>query len=199
MPGPMMPGPQMTPQGFMGPMMTAQAPGPADPAQFTMPNMILPGMNDNPLEFNINKNKPPMPISIDSSTSSIEESSQKSNSPSDRTRRRGEKRDRDRDRRDEKEKRDDRDKDNNSGSNPSPTDSLPTQSNLTPNMWGGVVGMGYSVMGMNMIMDPNMMSMNNYSMMQPMMSEGTIMPQVSTNLTFKLKSFIIAVQIEYSR
>lgn len=31
-------------------------------------------------------------------------------------------------------------------------------------------GMGYPVVGMNMIVDPNMMSMNNYGMMTPMMA-----------------------------
>lgn len=41
-----------------------------------------------------------------------------------------------------------------------------------------VLGMGYPVVGMNMIVDPNMMSMNNYGMMTPMMAtpDPTLMP-----------------------
>lgn len=58
---PMGPGPMMGgPQGFMGPMINGQG-GPTD-GSFQMPNLILPGMNDSPLEFNMNKNKPPMPV-----------------------------------------------------------------------------------------------------------------------------------------
>lgn len=176
MPGPLMPGPQMPPQGFMGPIMAWQTPGPADPgAQFTMPNLILPGMNDNPLEFNMNKNKPPMPIPLEPNN---KEDSQKSSSPSDRSRRRADKRERDRERREDKDKRDEREKENNSRSDSSPGDNVPSTP-LTPNMWSNVVNMGYQVMGMNMIMDPNMMGMNNYGMMQPMMTDGAaIMPQV---------------------
>lgn len=51
--GPMMAG---GPQSFMNPMITNQPP---------TGNMILPtgpGMNDSPLEFNMNKNNPPMPL-----------------------------------------------------------------------------------------------------------------------------------------
>lgn len=165
MSGPMMPG-QMGPQGFMGPMINGQ-PGPSDATPFTMPNIILPGMNDSPLEFNMNKNKPPMPIE----TSNGKDESQKRDSPNDRSRRRGDKRDRDRERRDDKDK----DKENNSGSN----EGMNPQATINP--WSGVMGMGYPVMGMNMIVDPNMMGMNNYSMMQPIMSDGTIMPQVSNS------------------
>lgn len=175
MPGAMMPGHQMGPQGFMGPMMNGQ-PGPTDPAHFTMPNLILPGMNDSPLEFNMNKNKPPMPVTLE--TSNTKEDSQKSSSPSDRSRRRNDKRDRDRDRREDKDRRDDREKENNSGSNNGSADSLGSQTTITPNMWGGVMGMGYPVMGMNMIVDPNMMGMNNYGLMQPIMTDNAIMPQV---------------------
>lgn len=79
MPGPMMPAPQMGPQGFMGPMINGQ-PGPSDPTPFTMPNIILPGMNDSPLEFNMNKNKPPMPIE----TTNVKDDQQKRDSPVDR-------------------------------------------------------------------------------------------------------------------
>lgn len=53
------------------------------------------------------------------------------------------------------------------------------------------MGMGYPVMGMNMIVDPNMMSMNNYSMMQPIMTESSIIPQVSTDiLTLYTQDFL---------
>lgn len=171
-----MAGHQMGPQSFMGPMMNGQ-PGPSDPTHFTMPNIILPGMNDSPLEFNMNKNKPPMPVTLD--TTNGKDDTQKSNSPSDRNRRRNDKRDRDRDRREDKERRDDRDKENSSGSSQSVGENINNQTSLTPNMWGSVMGMGYPVMGMNMIVDPNMMGMNNYGMMQPIMTENSILPQVS--------------------
>lgn len=175
MPGPMMPGHQMGPQGFMGPMMNGQ-PGPSDPPHFPMPNLILPGMNDSPLEFNINKNKPPMPVTLD--TTAKDDSSQKSSSPSDRNRRRNDKRDRDKERRDDKERREEREKENNSGSNPGSNENVNSQTPITPNMWGGVMGMGYPVMGMNMIVDPNMMGMNNYGMIQPIMADNTMIQQV---------------------
>lgn len=52
--GPMMMGPMIGPQGFpqgmMGPLINPDQMGNS------------PGMNDAPLEFNMNKNKPPMPL-----------------------------------------------------------------------------------------------------------------------------------------
>lgn len=160
MPGPMMP----SHGGFMGPMMNGQ-PGPSD-SHFSIPNILLPGMNDSPLEFNMNKNKPPMPVTLDKDDPK---------SPADRSRRRGDKRDRDRERREDKDRRDDREKENNSGSNQG-SDGV---GSIPGNMWGGVMGMGYPVMGMNMIVDANMMGMNNYGMMQPIITDSTIIPQVS--------------------
>lgn len=44
--------------------------------------------------------------------------------------------------------------------------SAPTPMN--PSMWSGMMGMSYPMVGMNMIMDPNVMTMNNYGMMPPM-------------------------------
>lgn len=46
-----------------------------------------------------------------------------------------------------------------------------------PNMWGGVMGMGFPMVGMNMLMDPNMMQMNNYGMIPPMVAtDPSIIP-----------------------
>nr|XP_023020478.1 ecto-NOX disulfide-thiol exchanger 1-like [Leptinotarsa decemlineata] len=39
-----------------------------------------------------------------------------------------------------------------------------------PNMWGGMMGMGYPMVGMNMLMDPSMLPMNNYGMIPPMLA-----------------------------
>lgn len=172
-----MPGP------MMGPMMNGH-PVPGDPTAFAMPNLILPGMNDSPLEFNMNKNKPPMPVTLE--TNRGKEDTPKCGSPSDRNRRRGEKRDRqnDRERREDRERRDDKEKENGgSKTNATTSDTLNTQPPaMNPNMWGSVMGMGYPVMGMNMIVDPNMMGMNNYGMMQPIMAaDGSIMQQVNNN------------------
>lgn len=186
------PGPQMGPQGpwppAQGPWPNGQ-PGPNDPGPFhQMPNIILPGMNDSPLEFNVNKNKPPMPIE----NSNVKDETQKRDSPSDRSRRDRGKRDRDRERRDDKERRDDRDRrddserlrsENRDSQGPNgPSEGMGSQGGPMNPWTAGVMGMGYPVMGMNMIVDPNMMGMNNYGMMQPMMPDGTMIPpQVSSD------------------
>lgn len=131
--------------------------GPNDPNDFTM----FSNMNNNPVEFNMNKNNKA------ATARNVEDKDEASQSPPDkRERRRGEKRDR----RDQEKPRDDSD------SNLSnPQDVLPLQNGpgLATNMWGSMMGVSYPMVGMNMIMDPNMMSMNNYGMMPPMMTPET--------------------------
>jgi hypothetical protein len=141
---------------------------PSDPNDFSL---FSAGLNDSPLEFNMNKNKTAMPRSADDKDDS-------SLSPTDkRDRRRVERRDRDR--RDTEKSRDDSDSNMSSSQ-----DVIPIQngSSLGPNMWGGMMGMGYPMVGMNMIMDPNMISMNNYGMMPPMMAPDPNMMTPDPNM-----------------
>ncbi|XP_031355933.1 ecto-NOX disulfide-thiol exchanger 2 isoform X2 [Photinus pyralis] len=114
----------------------------SDPNDFT-----LIGINDNPLEFNLNKNK---------SASRSDDKDDSSGSPSDKRERRSR---REREHRDADKGKDDSD------SNLSNSQDVVTLQNgptLGPNMWSGMMNMGYPMVGMNMIVDPNMMSMNNY-------------------------------------
>ncbi|KAJ3660322.1 hypothetical protein Zmor_004774 [Zophobas morio] len=141
---------------------------PSDPSEFTI---FSAGLNDSPLEFNMNKNKTPMARSGDDKDDA-------SLSPTDkRDRRRVDRRDRDR--RDTEKSRDDSDSNMSSSQ-----DVIPIQngSGLGPNMWGGMMGMGYPMVGMNMIMDPNMISMNNYGMMPPMMAPDPNMMTPDPNM-----------------
>ena len=99
---------------------------PSDPSEFTI---FSAGLNDSPLEFNMNKNKTPMARSGDDKDDA-------SLSPTDkRDRRRGDRRDRDR--RDTEKSRDDSDSNMSSSQ-----DVIPIQngSGLGPNMWGGMMG-----------------------------------------------------------
>uniref|UniRef100_A0A1Y1N679 RRM domain-containing protein n=1 Tax=Photinus pyralis TaxID=7054 RepID=A0A1Y1N679_PHOPY len=122
----------------------------SDPNDFT-----LIGINDNPLEFNLNKNK---------SASRSDDKDDSSGSPSDKRERRSR---REREHRDADKGKDDSD------SNLSNSQDVVTLQNgptLGPNMWSGMMNMGYPMVGMNMIVDPNMMSMNNYGMIPPMIT-----------------------------
>lgn len=122
-------------------------------------DFTLIGINDTPLEFNINKNKAMVRTSEDK-----DESSQ---SPPEKRERRSRSDRRDRDRRDIEKGKDDSDS---NLSNSQDVVSLQNGPNLGPNMWSGMMNMGYPMVGMNMIVDPNMMSMNNYGMMPPMLT-----------------------------
>ncbi|XP_018577182.1 ecto-NOX disulfide-thiol exchanger 2 [Anoplophora glabripennis] len=127
--------------------------GSRDPSDFTL---FSGAMNDSPLEFNKNRTTP----------RTTEDKDEASQSPSDK-RTRGNNRNV-RDRRDTEKSHD-------SDSNLSGTqDVIPIQNGPgigTSNMWAQpICGMGYPMVGMNMIMDPNMMSMNNYGMMPPMIA-----------------------------
>lgn len=91
-----------------------------------------------------------------------------SQSPSDKRERRSRSDRRERDRRDTDKGKDDSDS---NLSNPQEVVSIQNgPAGLGPNMWGGMMNMGYPMVGMNMIVDPNMMSMNNYGMMPPMIT-----------------------------
>ncbi|KAK5640045.1 hypothetical protein RI129_010856 [Pyrocoelia pectoralis] len=125
----------------------------SDPNDFT-----LIGINDNPLEFNLNKNKP---------TSRPDDKDDSSQSPSDKRERRSRSERRERDRRDTDKGKDDSDS---NLSNSQDVVSLQNGPTIGPNMWSGMMNMGYPMVGMNMIVDPNMMSMNNYGMMPPMIT-----------------------------
>ncbi|XP_044269332.1 ecto-NOX disulfide-thiol exchanger 2 [Tribolium madens] len=116
---------------------------PSDPSDFAL---FPAGLNDSPLEFNMSKSKTPSRPVDDKDDSSL-------SPPSDKRGRR-----RDRDRRDTDKSRDDSDS------------NMSNSQDVIPNMWGGMMGMGYPMVGMNMIMDPSMISMNNYGMMPPMMA-----------------------------
>ncbi|CAH0546098.1 unnamed protein product [Brassicogethes aeneus] len=134
--------------------------GSGDPNDFTL---FAAGMNDSPLEFTMGRNKT-------SSGRSVEDKDESSQSPTEkRDRRRSERRDRDR--RETEKSRDDSD------SNMSSTQDVISVNNsgMGPNMWGGMMGMSYPMVGMNMIMDPNMMSMNNYGMMPPIMPDPNML------------------------
>ncbi|KAJ8959499.1 hypothetical protein NQ318_022196 [Aromia moschata] len=129
--------------------------GPRDPNDFTLFG-VGGAMNDSPLEFNKNK----------SAARSSEDKDDASQSPSDKRPRNNARTSRD---------RRDTDKSHDSDSNLSSTQEVvPIQNGPglgPPNMWAQpICGMGYPMVGMNMIMDPNMMSMNNYGIMPPMIA-----------------------------
>lgn len=101
--------------------------GPSDPSDFTM---FPTGINDNPLEFNINKNKP-------SASRLLEDKDDSSQSPPEKRERRKSER-RDRERRDPEKTRDDSDSNLSNPQEVIPLQNGPTS--LTPNMWGGMMG-----------------------------------------------------------
>lgn len=108
-----------------------------------------------------------------------------SQSPSDkRDRRRNDKRDR----RDTEKARDDSDSNLSNSQDILPLQNGPT---IPPNMWGGMMGVGYPMVGMNMIMDPNMMPMNNYGMIPPMITpESNMIPPETSMLVNPVKEII---------
>lgn len=120
--------------------------GPSNPNDFS----IFSNMNDSPLEFKVNKNNP-------STSRSMDDKDDSSQSPP------NDKRDRRRSDRRERERRDtDKNRDDSDSNMSNPQENISLQngpSGIGPNMW---MSMGYPMVGMNMIMDPNMMSMNNY-------------------------------------
>lgn len=143
---------------------------PVDPTDF---NLFATGVNDSPLEFSTNKSKNMSRSGASSSSSSIaavivDDNSRQSPTLNPDNRQR----DRSRRRRDTDRSRDDSDS---NMSNSTTTTSTTAQESVIPlqgagnlgaaNMWGGMIGMGYPMVGMNMLMDPSMMSMNNYGMM----------------------------------
>ncbi|KAK4872811.1 hypothetical protein RN001_014840 [Aquatica leii] len=134
--------------------------GPATFLNSTDPNeFTLIGLNDSPLEFNVSKNKSTSRCSDDKDDSS--------QSPSDKRERRSRSDRRERDRRDTDKAKDDSDS---NLSNSQDVVALQNGPSLGPNMWSGMMNMGYPMVGMNMIVDPSMMSMNNYGMMPPMIT-----------------------------
>ncbi|XP_025832570.1 ecto-NOX disulfide-thiol exchanger 2 [Agrilus planipennis] len=122
---------------------------PMDPNDITLITATPSGI-DPSLEFNKNRKKTPSKETLRMS-------------PSDKRERRRSDR-REHDKRDSDRSKDDSDS---NMSNPTEIVTLQNGSGIAPNMWGGVVGMGYPMVGMNMIMDPNMMPMNNYGMVSP--------------------------------
>ncbi|KAJ8919902.1 hypothetical protein NQ315_006431 [Exocentrus adspersus] len=131
--------------------------GRRDPSEFAF---FSGAMNDSPLEFNKNRTTPRTSEDKDDASQSPSEKRSRGNSRSSRDRR-------------------DTEKSHDSDSNLSGTqDVIPIQNGPgigTSNMWAQpicvtLVGMGYPMVGMNMIMDPSMMSMNNYGMMPPMIA-----------------------------
>lgn len=146
------------------------------------------GMNDCPLEFNMNKSNK---SSGGGSRSTIDDKDDSSSQSSPNTDKRdtSSRRRRERDRRDTEKSRDD--SDSNMSNNAQDVIPIQNGSGLGPNMWGGMMGMGYPMVGMNMIMDPNMMPMNNYGMMPPMMApESNIMTPDTSMLMNPVKEII---------
>ncbi|KRT83282.1 RNA binding protein, partial [Oryctes borbonicus] len=122
---------------------------------------VFGNLNDSPVEFTMNKNNP-------SSSRNSDDKDESSQSPPQKGRKeRRLERSKNRDKKDPEKNRDD--SDSNLSNTP---DVIPIQNGTTlpPNMWGSVMGMGYPMVGVNMIVDPNMMSMSNYSMMPPIMA-----------------------------
>ncbi|KAI4470716.1 ecto-nox disulfide-thiol exchanger [Holotrichia oblita] len=116
-------------------------------------------MNDSPVDFN--KSNP-------SSSRNFDDKDDSSQSPLQKGRKeRRIERSRNKERKEADKGRDD--SDSNLSNTP---DVIPIQNGtaLPPNMWGSVMGMGYPMVGVNMIVDPNMMSMGNYGMMPPIMA-----------------------------
>lgn len=68
-------------------------------------------------------------------------------------------------------------KDDSCDSSLSSTHDVVPMQNSPAGMWGGMVNMGYPMVGMNMIVDPNMMSMNNFGIMPPMITPDLNMMQ----------------------
>lgn len=139
-------------------------------------------MNDNPLEFNSNNANP-------STSRNSDDKDESSQSPPQKGRKeRWLERSRTKERRDTDKSRDD--SDSNLSNTP---DVIPLQNGTTipPNMWGGVMGMGYPMVGVNMIVDPNMMSMSNYGMMPPMMGPDPNMITTDPNLIMNTVKEII--------
>lgn len=116
-------------------------------------------INDSPVDFN--KSNP-------SSSRNFDDKDDSSQSPLQKGRKeRRMERTRNKERKETDKGRDD--SDSNLSNTP---DVIPIQNgtSLPPNMWGSVMGMGYPMVGVNMIVDPNMMSMGNYGMMPPIMA-----------------------------
>lgn len=149
-------------------------------------NMNTNNHHHHPLEYNLNKNKLPPTTTTTLGCRLVEDKDDSSQSPSSsssdkrETRRRSDSSKRDR--RDNEKIRDDSDTNlsNSQDIMPIPQNGPPPGLSTT-NMWGGMMGVGYPMVGMNMIMDPNMMTtMNNYGMIPPMMApEGNNMINAS--------------------
>ncbi|CAG9827775.1 unnamed protein product [Diabrotica balteata] len=134
--------------------------------------MFNAAMNDTPLKFS--KNKPRLNDDKDES----------SQSPPDKRSRAGSRNSRD---------RRDTDKSVDSDSNVSSQDVNRTNAPgiAPPNMWGGLMGMSYPMVGMNMLMDPSIMQMNNYSMIPPIIApDPSIIPNDSTLMINPVKEII---------
>ncbi|CAG9860601.1 unnamed protein product [Phyllotreta striolata] len=132
-------------------------------------------MNDSPLEFSKNK-----------SSRSADDKDESSQSPTDRRSRTSSR---------NRERKDNSDKSADSDSNISSQDVVPLQQNGPgigpPNMWSGLMGMGYPMVGMNMLMDPNLMQMGNYGMIPPMLApDPSILPADSTMIMNPVKEII---------
>ncbi|XP_017772369.1 PREDICTED: ecto-NOX disulfide-thiol exchanger 2 [Nicrophorus vespilloides] len=119
---------------------------------------ILNGLNDKPLDMNRPKNGTArVDEKDDSGDPSTEKRDRRNNKPRDR---------------DFKSRDEDSNLSNSSDviTLQTNTTSAPPPPSMAPNMWAGMMSMSYPMVGMNMIMDPNVMSMNNFGMMPPMMA-----------------------------
>lgn len=158
--------------GMMGgPMMPSMMPG--FPHMPVMPEqqLVNPGLNDAPLEFNTNKNKPPMPISGGDIDERGLASSSQFNKDSDKERERR----RERESRSRQDRSKDRSKDTTKEVEKSEVDS---DSNEMAPVWGGIIPppMPYQVMGMP-LMDPNMM-IPQFGMVAPGLVDGGVVKEV---------------------
>lgn len=168
----------LMPGGMMGgAMMPGMMPG--FPQMPIMPEqqLVNPGLNDAPLEFNTNKNKPPMPIAggdIDergiASTSQFNKEGKK-----DREVRRTRFDQRDR----EVKARSDRSKERSKDSKDGEKSEVESEGELPPPVWAIPPPMPYQVMGMP-IMDPNISNMMipQFGMVAPGLVDGGVVKEV---------------------
>ncbi|XP_022904307.2 ecto-NOX disulfide-thiol exchanger 2 isoform X1 [Onthophagus taurus] len=139
-------------------------------------------MNDTTAEFVSKSNPTTSKIVVEDNNKDDNSQSPPQKSRKDRRLERGSRRDR----RESDKTRDD--SDSNLSNTP---EVIPIQNGIPPNVWGGVMGMGYPMVGVNMIMDPNMMSMGNYGMIPPMMApDPNIIPTEPSIIINPVKEII---------